>query len=196
MHNGSYCQALFHPTHSCVSWFWGPLGLLPSTSWSGHNVFLKSVPSWWLIFTVYRHRVWAELGQHVYKECDLYYKEQNQPKRCGSALSPMQCYQYFSTKQWLSPFKMVLILCPQRPSAMGKSDPSLERIQAYLIYLMQWYLMQWCSVQMRIIGLEGISREHNIFSTAVKMVQLHMNSWHPSPKASKGRGSPSGCIAL
>jgi len=139
---------------------------------------------------VYRHRVWAELGQHVYKECDLYYKEQNQPKRCGSALSPMQCYQYFSTKQWLSPFKMVLILCPQRPSAMGKSDPSLERIQA------QRYLMQWCSVQMRIIGLEGISREHNIFSTAVKMVQLHMNTWHPSPKASKGRGSPSACIAL
>lgn len=51
------------------------------------------------------------------------YNRQKQPRRCGSELSLMQHYQYFSTKQWLSPLKMVLILSPQSPLQRARVIP-------------------------------------------------------------------------
>lgn len=51
------------------------------------------------------------------------YNRQKQPRRCGSGLSLMQHYQYFSTKQWLSPLKMVLILSPQSPLQRARVIP-------------------------------------------------------------------------
>lgn len=79
---------------------------------------------------------------------------------------------------------MVLILHPQSPSAVEKSDP--RDIQGLA------HVRAVCGTEMWIIGLEGSSREYKIFPTALKMDQLHIKSWQLFLKPSKG-GSSTAC---
>lgn len=49
-----------------IWWLWEPRdsSLLLHGQSRPYLIFLKSGMSWWLIMTLYGHRVWAELGQH------------------------------------------------------------------------------------------------------------------------------------